>query len=148
MPSILLCGPAWLSAGFQEQNERDYQQRRAFVLQFGERNELRLQPILPHFWIPVLADKLPEEEQIPDWYLSYPHYETLVQAALEARGIKLKRSKISSLLLWLCFRRRLSARKISTWNGGSRNLLSWSKWSAKVKSKTAGGSDWARCGIA
>ncbi len=80
--------------------QRDYQQRqvRAFVLQFGERDDLETAAHFAaiFFGFPVLLDnKLPEDEQIPNWYLSHPHYETLVRAALEARGIKLKGLNIS-----------------------------------------------------
>lgn len=79
----------------ERENQRDYQRRRvrAFVLHFGERDEVQ---IAAHFaaifmGFPVLVDhELPEDEQIPNWYISHPDYDTLVQVAMEVRGIKLK----------------------------------------------------------
>ncbi|NLX90771.1 MAG: CO dehydrogenase/CO-methylating acetyl-CoA synthase complex subunit beta [Firmicutes bacterium] len=75
--------------------QRDYQWRRirAFVLHFGQRDDLC---VANHFaaiflGFPVLADhKLPGDEQIPDWYISHPYYDTLIRKAMEVRGIKLK----------------------------------------------------------
>ena len=83
-----------IEAGKRE-DQRDYQRRRirAFVLHFGERDEVQ---VAAHFaaiflGFPVLvAEELPEDEQIPDWYISNPDYDSLVQVALEVRGIKLK----------------------------------------------------------
>jgi acetyl-CoA synthase len=83
-----------IKPGLREE-QRDYQRRRirAFVLHFGERDEVQ---IAAHFaaiflGFPVLVDhELPEDEQIPNWYISHPDYETMVQVALEVRGIKLK----------------------------------------------------------
>jgi len=79
----------------ERENARDYQRRRvrAFVLHFGERDEVQ---IAAHFaaifmGFPVLVDhELPEDEQIPNWYISHPDYDTMVQVAMEVRGIKLK----------------------------------------------------------
>jgi len=75
--------------------QRYYQHRRvrAFLLQLGERDELRTAVHFAaiFFGFPVLVDqKLSEEEQIPDWYISHPDYNTLVRTALEVLGIKLK----------------------------------------------------------
>ena len=40
---------------------------------------------------PVLTDQvLPEDEQIPNWYISHPNYDDMIKVALEIRGIKLK----------------------------------------------------------
>jgi acetyl-CoA synthase len=83
-----------ITPGLREE-QRDYQRRRvrAFVLHFGERDEVQ---IAAHFaaiflGFPVLVDhELPEDEQIPNWYISHPDYDTMVQVALEVRGIKLK----------------------------------------------------------
>ncbi len=83
-----------IAPGLREE-QRDYQRRRvrAFVLHFGERDEVQ---IAAHFaaiflGFPVLVDhELPEDEQIPNWYIANPDYDTLVQVALEVRGIKLK----------------------------------------------------------
>ena len=77
------------------EEQRDYQRRRvrAFVLQFGERDEVQ---IAAHFaaiflGFPVIVDhELPEDEQIPGWYISNPDYDSMVQIAMEVRGIKLK----------------------------------------------------------
>ena len=79
----------------QRQNTRDYQRRRvrAFVLQLGEIDEVQ---VAAHFaaiflGFPVITDQvLAEDEQIPNWYVSHPNYDDLVQVALEIRGIKLK----------------------------------------------------------
>ena len=76
-------------------NTRDYQRRRvlAFVLHFGERDEVQ---VAAHFaaiflGFPVITDQeLPENEQIPNWYISNPNYDDIVQVAMEVRGIKLK----------------------------------------------------------
>ena len=38
---------------------------------------------------PVICDQ-PLEEEIPDWYLHHGDYDTLVQFAMEVRGIKLE----------------------------------------------------------
>jgi acetyl-CoA synthase len=79
----------------ERQNTRDYQRRRvrAFVLQLGEIDEVQ---VAAHFaaiflGFPVITDQeLPEDEQIPNWYVSNPNYDDLVQVAMEIRGIKLK----------------------------------------------------------
>ncbi len=79
----------------ERENTRDYQRRRvrAFVLHFGERDEVQ---IAAHFaaiflGFPVITDQeLPEDEQIPNWYVSNPNYDDIVQVAMEIRGIKLK----------------------------------------------------------
>ncbi len=83
-----------IEPGLREE-QRDYQRRRvrAFVLHFGERDEVQ---VAAHFaaiflGFPVLvAEELPEDEQVPNWYISHPDYDSLVQVALEVRGIKLK----------------------------------------------------------
>jgi acetyl-CoA synthase len=79
----------------ERQNTRDYQRRRvrAFVLQLGEIDEVQ---VAAHFaaiflGFPVITDQeLAEDEQIPNWYVSHPNYEDLIQVAMEIRGIKLK----------------------------------------------------------
>jgi len=79
----------------ERDNTRDYQRRRvrAFVLQLGEIDEVQ---VAAHFaaiflGFPVITDQeLPEDEQIPNWYVSHPNYEDLLQVAMEIRGIKLK----------------------------------------------------------
>jgi len=79
----------------ERQNTRDYQRRRvrAFVLQLGEIDEVQ---VAAHFaaiflGFPVITDQeLPEDEQIPNWYVSNPNYEDMIQVAMEIRGIKLK----------------------------------------------------------
>ncbi|NMB41066.1 MAG: CO dehydrogenase/CO-methylating acetyl-CoA synthase complex subunit beta [Firmicutes bacterium] len=83
-----------ITPGAREE-QRDYQRRRvrAFVLHFGERDEVQ---VAAHFaaifmGFPVLVDhELPEDEQIENWYISHPDYDTMVQVAMEVRGIKLK----------------------------------------------------------
>ena len=79
----------------ERENARDYQRRRvrAFVLHLGEIDEVQ---VAAHFaavflGFPVITDQeLPEDEQIPNWYVSHPDYDDLVQVAMEIRGIKLK----------------------------------------------------------
>ncbi len=79
----------------ERQNTRDYQRRRVrvFVLQLGEIDEVQ---VAAHFaaiflGFPVITDQeLPKDEQIPNWYVSHPDYDDLVQVAMEIRGIKLK----------------------------------------------------------
>lgn len=79
----------------ERQNTRDYQRRRvrAFVLQLGEIDEVQ---VAAHFaaiflGFPVITDQeLAADEQIPNWYVSHPNYEDLIQVAMEIRGIKLK----------------------------------------------------------
>ncbi len=79
----------------ERDNTRDYQRRRvrAFVLQLGEIDEVQ---VAAHFaaiflGFPVITDQeLAEDEQVPNWYVSHPDYEDLVQVAMEIRGIKLK----------------------------------------------------------
>ncbi len=72
--------------------QRDYQRRRvrAFVLQLGEIDEVK---VAAHFGalflgFPVICDQ-PLEEEIPDWYVSHPDYSDLVKFAMELRGIKI-----------------------------------------------------------
>ena len=79
----------------ERQDTRDYQRRRvrAFVLQLGETDEVQ---VAAHFaaiflGFPVITDQeLDEDEQIPNWYVSNPNYDDLLQVAMEIRGIKLK----------------------------------------------------------
>ncbi len=79
----------------ERENTRDYQRRRvrAFVLQLGEIDEVQ---VAAHFaaiflGFPVITDQeLPEDEQIPNWYVSHTDYDDLLQVAMEIRGIKLK----------------------------------------------------------
>jgi len=79
----------------ERDNTRDYQRRRvrAFVLQLGEIDEVQ---VAAHFaaiflGFPVITDQeLPEDEQVPNWYVSHPNYEDILQVAMEIRGIKLK----------------------------------------------------------
>lgn len=72
---------------------RDYQHRRvlAFVLQLGERDEVKVAASMGAAFLgfPTLTDQeLDEDEQIPDWYISEPNYDELIQTAFELRGIK------------------------------------------------------------
>jgi len=79
----------------ERQNTRDYQRRRvrAFVLQLGEIDEVQ---VAAHFaaiflGFPVITDQeLAADEQIPNWYVSNPNYDDIIQVAMEIRGIKLK----------------------------------------------------------
>jgi acetyl-CoA synthase len=81
-----------IAPGLREEH-RDYQRRRVrcFVLHFGDIDDVQ---VAAHFaaiflGFPVLCDSELAEE-IPDWYISHPDYDTLVNYALEVRGIKLK----------------------------------------------------------
>jgi acetyl-CoA synthase len=78
---------------------RDYQRRRvrAFVLQLGEIDEVKVAAEFGAIFLgfPTVTDQeLPEELQLPDWYVSHPDYDDLIQFALELRGIKLAQVKI------------------------------------------------------
>lgn len=72
---------------------RDYQHRRvrAFVLHLGEIDEVQVAAHFAAIFIgfPVICDTELEDE-IKDWYVSHPDYETLVKYCMELRGIKLK----------------------------------------------------------
>lgn len=72
---------------------RDYQYRRvlAFVLQLGERDEVKIAASMGAMFLgfPTITDQeLSEDEQIKDWYISEPNYDELIQVACELRGIK------------------------------------------------------------
>ncbi|MBC7344044.1 MAG: CO dehydrogenase/CO-methylating acetyl-CoA synthase complex subunit beta, partial [Clostridia bacterium] len=78
----------------KREETRDYQRRRirAFVLHLGERDEVKTAAEFGCIFLgfPVITDQeLAEDEQIPDWYISVPDYDKMVQIALEVRGIKL-----------------------------------------------------------
>ncbi|MBS4021221.1 MAG: CO dehydrogenase/CO-methylating acetyl-CoA synthase complex subunit beta [Dethiobacter sp.] len=81
-----------IAPGLREQH-RDYQRRRvlAFVLHLGEIDEVQVAAHMAAIFLgfPVICDTELEEE-IPDWYVSHPNYETIVKYAMELRGIKLK----------------------------------------------------------
>ncbi len=79
----------------KRQDTRDYQRRRvrAFVLQLGPSDEVQVAAQFAAIFLgfPVILDhELPEDEQIPNWYVSHPNYDDLIQVAMEIRGIKLK----------------------------------------------------------
>jgi len=81
------------------QENRDYQRRRvrAFVLQLGEIDEVKTAAHFAAIFLgfPVITDQeLPEDEQIPNWYVSNPNYDELLKVAMEIRGIKLKITEI------------------------------------------------------
>jgi len=79
--------------------QREYQRRRilAFVLQLGERDEVKTAAELGCIYLgfPVVTDQpLAEDEIIPDWYISEPDYNKIVKMAMEIRGIKLTNIEI------------------------------------------------------
>lgn len=83
----------------EREAHRDYQRRRvlAFVLHLGERDEVKTAAELGCIFcgFPVITDQpLAEDEQIPDWYISVPDYDKIVQIAMEVRGIKLAKAEI------------------------------------------------------
>jgi len=74
--------------------QRDYQRRRvlAFILYLGERDMVKDAAAFGGIFtgFPVITDQpLGEDEQIPDWFISQPDYDKIVQTCLEVRGIKL-----------------------------------------------------------
>ncbi|KPU43811.1 carbon monoxide dehydrogenase/acetyl-CoA synthase subunit alpha [Oxobacter pfennigii] len=77
----------------KRQEQLDYQKRRvmAFVLALGELDEVRVAAGLGaiNLGFPVISDQKLEDE-IPDWFVSEPDYDKIVNFALELRGIKLK----------------------------------------------------------
>lgn len=82
-----------IAPGLRDEH-RDYQRRRirAFVLHLGERDYVKTAAEFGCIFLgfPVITDQpLAEDEQIPDWYISVPDYDKIVQTALEVRGIKL-----------------------------------------------------------
>lgn len=79
--------------------QRDYQRRRvlAFILQLGETDMVKDAATAGAIFtgFPVITDRvLAEDEQIPDWYISCPDYDKIVQTCLEVRGIKLTNIEI------------------------------------------------------
>lgn len=79
--------------------QRDYQRRRilAFVLYLGERDVVRDAACAGAIFtgFPVITDQpLGEDETIPEWFISQPDYDKIVQTALELRGIKLTNIQI------------------------------------------------------
>ncbi|WP_066635917.1 acetyl-CoA decarbonylase/synthase complex subunit alpha/beta [Desulfolucanica intricata] len=74
--------------------QKDYQRRRvlAFVLYLGEHDMVKTAAAMGaiNVGFPVITDQeLPEDKQIPDWFISEPDYDKIVQTALEVRGIKI-----------------------------------------------------------
>ncbi len=87
-----------IAPGLREEH-RDYQRRRvnAFILHLGERDEVKTAAEMGCIFcgFPVITDQvLAEDEQIPDWYISVPDYDKIVQVAMEVRGIKLTKAEI------------------------------------------------------
>ena len=87
-----------IAPGLREEH-RDYQYRRvkAFIMHLGERDQVKTAAEMGCIFLgfPVITDQeLTAEEQIQDWYISQPDYNKIVQTALEARGIKITKSKI------------------------------------------------------
>ncbi|ADG82022.1 acetyl-CoA decarbonylase/synthase complex subunit alpha/beta [Thermincola potens] len=79
--------------------QRDYQRRRilAFILYLGEHDFVKDAACAGAIYtgFPVITDQeLPEDEQIPDWFVSCPDYDKIVQTALEVRGVKLTNIEI------------------------------------------------------
>ena len=74
--------------------QRDYQRRRilAFILYLGEQDFVKDAACAGAIYtgFPVITDQeLAEDEQIPDWFISEPDYDKIIQVALEVRGVKL-----------------------------------------------------------
>ncbi|GAW91835.1 acetyl-CoA decarbonylase/synthase complex subunit alpha/beta [Calderihabitans maritimus] len=87
-----------IAPGLREEH-RDYQRRRvrAFVLYLGEHDMVKTAACMGAIFVgfPVITDQeLAEDEQIPDWFISQPDYDKMVQTALEVRGIKLTITEI------------------------------------------------------
>lgn len=82
-----------ISPGLREE-QRDYQRRRirAFVLYLGEHDMVKTAAAFGAIFtgFPVITDQpLPEDKQIPDWFISVEDYDIMIQIAMETRGIKL-----------------------------------------------------------
>jgi len=83
-----------IEPGLRE-HHRDYQRRRirCFVLHMGEIDDVQ---VAAHFaaiflGFPVICDtELPEDHQIPGWYESHTDYDTMINYAMELRGIKIQ----------------------------------------------------------
>jgi len=83
----------------RREEQRDYQRRRvrAFVLQLGEIDEVKVAAEFGAIFLgfPTITDQpLPEDEQVPDWYVSHTNYDDLVKFAMELRGIKVTDIKV------------------------------------------------------
>lgn len=82
-----------IAPGLRDEH-RDYQRRRvrAFILYLGEHDMVKTAAAMGGIFtgFPVITDQpLDEDQQIPDWFISQPDYDKIVQTALELRGIKL-----------------------------------------------------------
>jgi acetyl-CoA synthase len=78
----------------QKDAQRDYQRRRirAFALYLGGHDPVKTAAAMGaiNIGIPVVTDQvLPEDGQIPEWFISVPDYDKMLQACLELRGIKI-----------------------------------------------------------
>ncbi|MFZ5639524.1 MAG: acetyl-CoA decarbonylase/synthase complex subunit alpha/beta [Bacillota bacterium] len=87
-----------IKAGLRDA-QRDYQRRRvlAFIMYLGEHDFVKDAACAGAIWtgFPVITDQpMAEDEQIPDWFISEPDYDKIVQVALEVRGIKLTNIEI------------------------------------------------------
>ncbi|MTI82545.1 MAG: CO dehydrogenase/CO-methylating acetyl-CoA synthase complex subunit beta [Firmicutes bacterium] len=74
--------------------QRAYQRRSvlAFIMYLGEHDMVKTAAAMGaiNVGFPVITDQeLPEDKQIPDWFVSEPDYDKIVQKALETRGIKI-----------------------------------------------------------
>jgi acetyl-CoA synthase len=74
--------------------QKDYQRRRvlAFALYLGEHDMVKTAAAMGciNVGFPVITDQvLPEDKQIPEWFISEPDYDKIVQVALEVRGVKI-----------------------------------------------------------
>ena len=78
----------------QKDAQRDYQRRRirAFALYLGGHDPVKTAAAMGaiNIGIPVVTDQvLPEDRQIPEWFISVPDYDKILQTCLEIRGIKI-----------------------------------------------------------
>lgn len=109
----------------RREEQRDYQRRRvrAFVLQLGEIDEVKVAAELGAIFLgfPTITDQ-PLAEEVPDWYVSHQNYDTLVKFALELRGIKLTTVEIPIPLNYGPAFEGETIRKADTWleMGGGR----------------------------
>lgn len=89
---------AGIKPGLRDQHRKYQRDRvRAFVLALGERDIVKVAASFAAIFLgfPVIVDQeLDEDEILPDWYFPVTDYDSMIQTALEVRGIKIAASAI------------------------------------------------------